>query len=64
MPMTSRCRCCLRHTLHSQSADVDIYGQVTPAKAVGGDLYDFYIRDNKLIFCIGDVSGGVFPRRW
>ena len=41
--------------------DVDIYGQVTPAKAVGGDLYDFYIRDNKLIFCIGDVSGKGVP---
>ena len=41
--------------------DVDIYGQVTPAKAVGGDLYDFYIRDDKLIFCIGDVSGKGVP---
>ena len=41
--------------------DLDIYGQVTPAKAVGGDLYDFFIRDDKLFFIIGDVSGKGVP---
>lgn len=41
--------------------DIDIYGQVTPAKAVGGDLFDFYIHDEKLFFCIGDVSGKGIP---
>ena len=41
--------------------DIDIFGQVTPAKAVGGDLYDFFIRDEKLYFCIGDVSGKGVP---
>ena len=41
--------------------DIDIYGELTPAKAVGGDLYDFYIRDEKLFFCIGDVSGKGVP---
>ena len=41
--------------------DIDIYGQQTPAKEVGGDLYDFYIRDEKLFFCIGDVSGKGVP---
>ncbi|MBO4642401.1 MAG: SpoIIE family protein phosphatase, partial [Bacteroidaceae bacterium] len=41
--------------------DIDIFGQVTPAKAVGGDLYDFLIRDEKLFFCIGDVSGKGVP---
>jgi sigma-B regulation protein RsbU (phosphoserine phosphatase) len=41
--------------------DLDIYGCVTPAKAVGGDLYDFRIRDNVLYFCIGDVSGKGVP---
>ena len=41
--------------------DVDLYGQLTPARAVGGDLYDFYIRDEKLFFCIGDVSGKGVP---
>jgi sigma-B regulation protein RsbU (phosphoserine phosphatase) len=41
--------------------DIDIYGGVTPAKAVGGDLYDFCLRDGKLYFCIGDVSGKGIP---
>jgi sigma-B regulation protein RsbU (phosphoserine phosphatase) len=41
--------------------DVDIYGMVDPAKDVGGDLFDFFIIDNKLFFCIGDVSGKGVP---
>lgn len=42
-------------------SDIDLFGKVTPAKAVGGDLYDFFIRDEKLFFCIGDVSGKGVP---
>jgi len=41
--------------------DIDLYASLTPAKAVGGDLYDFFIRDEKLFFCIGDVSGKGVP---
>ena len=41
--------------------DVELYAQLTPAKEVGGDLYDFFIRDEKLFFCIGDVSGKGVP---
>ena len=41
--------------------DIDIYGCMTPAKTVGGDLYDFFVRDNQLFFCIGDVSGKGVP---
>ena len=37
--------------------DVQLYASLTPAKEVGGDLFDFYFRDEKLFFCIGDVSG-------
>jgi sigma-B regulation protein RsbU (phosphoserine phosphatase) len=40
---------------------LDIYGSLTPAREVGGDLYDFFIRDGKLYFCIGDVSGKGVP---
>ncbi len=46
---------------YPERQDVDIYGQVMPAKAVGGDLYDFFIRDEKLFFYIGDVSGKGVP---
>ena len=46
---------------YPQRNDIDIFGQVQPAKAVGGDLFDFFIRDEKLFFCIGDVSGKGVP---
>ena len=41
--------------------DLDIYGMQTPAKSVGGDLFDFFLREEKLYFCIGDVSGKGIP---
>ncbi|MBQ6576910.1 MAG: SpoIIE family protein phosphatase [Bacteroidales bacterium] len=41
--------------------DLDVAAAMYPAKEVGGDLYDFYIRDEKLYFCIGDVSGKGVP---
>ncbi|MBQ9462637.1 MAG: SpoIIE family protein phosphatase [Bacteroidales bacterium] len=40
---------------------VAIYGQLSPAKEVGGDLYDFVIQNGKVFFCIGDVSGKGVP---
>ena len=41
--------------------DLDVAAAMYPAKEVGGDMYDFYIRDEKLFFCIGDVSGKGVP---
>ena len=41
--------------------DFDIYASIDPAREVGGDLYDFFVRDNQLFFCIGDVSGKGVP---
>jgi sigma-B regulation protein RsbU (phosphoserine phosphatase) len=41
--------------------DVDLYAMLKPAKEVGGDLYDFFILDDKLYFVIGDVSGKGVP---
>ena len=41
--------------------DVDLYAAMTPAREVGGDLYDFIIQNEKLCFCIGDVSGKGVP---
>ena len=46
---------------YPERKDLDVYACMTPAKEVGGDLYDFYIRDEKLYFCIGDVSGKGVP---
>ena len=41
--------------------DVDVYGSLVPAREVGGDMFDFFMRDEKLFFCIGDVSGKGVP---
>ena len=39
----------------------NIFGLLEPAREVGGDLFDFYRRDGKLFFCVGDVSGKGVP---
>ena len=44
-----------------ERTDIDLFGSITPAKAVGGDLYDFFILNEKLYFCLGDVSGKGVP---
>ena len=41
--------------------NINAFGVVVPAREVGGDLFDFYIRENRLFFCIGDVSGKGVP---
>ena len=40
---------------------LDIYASMTPAKEVGGDLYDDLLEDDTLYFCVGDVSGKGVP---
>ena len=44
-----------------QRTDFELYGLLQPAREVGGDLYDFVVRGNKLYFTIGDVSGKGVP---
>ena len=41
--------------------DLSLAAKLVPAKEVGGDLYDFFIQDEKLFFIIGDVSGKGIP---
>ena len=41
--------------------DLSLAAKVLPAKEVGGDLYDFFIENEKLYFIIGDVSGKGIP---
>ena len=41
--------------------DLELYALLTPARAVGGDLYDFLIRGERLYFCVGDVTGKGIP---
>lgn len=41
--------------------DIDLFASMSPAKEVGGDLYDYFIKEDKLYFCIADVSGKGVP---
>ena len=40
---------------------LNMFASMTPAKEVGGDLYDYLLSDDKLYFCLGDVSGKGVP---
>ena len=45
-----------------ERGDFDIYASMTPAKAVGGDFYDFFLTDEThLAIVIADVSGKGVP---
>ena len=41
--------------------EFDIYSRLITARMIGGDFYDFHLRDNKLFFVIGDVAGKGVP---
>ena len=41
--------------------DIDLFASMTPAKEVGGDLYDYFVQNEHLYFCVGDVSGKGVP---
>jgi sigma-B regulation protein RsbU (phosphoserine phosphatase) len=43
-------------------SDFEIFAQMVPARAIGGDFYDFFLIDGEhLGFAIGDVSGKGVP---
>lgn len=44
-----------------EHSDIDLYATQTPARDVGGDLYDYFVHKGRLVFCIGDVSGKGVP---
>lgn len=44
-----------------ERSDLDIYAVMRPAREVGGDLYDYFIQEERLFFIIGDVSGKGIP---
>jgi sigma-B regulation protein RsbU (phosphoserine phosphatase) len=42
--------------------DFDLCASMSPAKEVGGDLYDYMmLDDDRLLICVGDVSGKGMP---
>jgi len=44
-----------------EHSDFRLYASQTPARDVGGDLYDYFVNEGRLVFCIGDVSGKGVP---
>ena len=44
-----------------EHSDIDLYATQTPARDVGGDLYDYFVHEGRFVFCIGDVSGKGVP---
>lgn len=44
-----------------ERSEIDLYAHLRPAREVGGDLYDFFILNNKLYIVVGDVSGKGVP---
>lgn len=45
-----------------ERADIDLYARIEPARAVGGDFFDFQLVDaDHLFFIIADVSGKGVP---
>ena len=48
-------------TIFPERDDLDLFATMTPAKEVGGDLYDFIIEGDELFFIIGDVAGKGVP---
>ncbi|MBQ2209079.1 MAG: SpoIIE family protein phosphatase [Prevotella sp.] len=48
-------------TVFPKRDDLDLFASMTPAKEVGGDLYDFTIDNDELFFIIGDVAGKGVP---
>ncbi len=44
-----------------QNSHFEIYAAMHAAKEVGGDLYDYVLKGDKLYLCIGDVSGKGVP---
>jgi phosphoserine phosphatase RsbU/P len=48
----------LQRPMFSDRPDLEICGYMEAASTVGGDLFDaFFVDDDHLFFCIGDVSG-------
>lgn len=42
-------------------ANIGLHAELHQSREVGGDMYEYFIIDNKLYFAIGDVSGKSIP---
>ena len=52
----------MRSPMFPERSDVEVAGMMEAASAVGGDLFDaFFVDEQRLFICIGDVSGHGIP---
>lgn len=52
----------LPHDFHSAAKTFEVFGEMIPAKRVGGDFFDFFLLDpDHVAFTIADVSGKGVP---
>lgn len=49
------------HTFSTDDGNILIKAFMRPAKAVGGDFYDYFEKDNNLVFLVADVSDKGLP---
>ena len=40
---------------------VEVDARLVPARHIGGDLFNYFVKDGSLYFCIGDVAGKGIP---
>jgi len=59
--IASKIQMSMLSTAFPKNDHLDLYAMLKPAKEVGGDFYDFVMRDNVLYFSVGDVSGKGVP---
>lgn len=41
--------------------NIELFGELRQSRKVGGDLFDYFVKDHRLYFAIGDVSGKGTP---
>ena len=61
LDIANRIQTSMLPTEKPERGDIEIAGTQVPAKQVGGDFYDYFVRNNKLFFNIGDVCGKGIP---
>jgi serine phosphatase RsbU (regulator of sigma subunit) len=54
--IASRLQAVILPQVYPKHERLSMAGSIVPAPQVSGDFYDFTLQDNKLFFCIGDVS--------